>query len=243
MELAILGSSGKMGGELKTQLEKRGYAAALEINSATKLPVDLSKIKTVLDFSTPKALMQLLPQLEAAGCALVSGTTGFSEKEMAKLHAAAKMIPILYARNFSRGVNVLELLARSATRLLGKDADIEIVERHHKYKKDAPSGTALHLGEAIARERGERLTDITQHGRSGKNLAREREIAFHAIRGGNIVGDHDLHFILKNEEITLSHHAANRSIFAEGAVAALPFIMAKKNGFYTYQDMLEEELK
>lgn len=232
-----------MGKAVASELERRGFAAAKLINSATPQPIDFTGINAAIDFSSPAALMQLLPQLEAANCALISGTTGLSENNIASLQAAAKNIPILYARNFSRGVNVLELVTRTATRLLGRDASVEIVERHHKYKKDAPSGTALHLGEAVADERGENLTDVATHGRVGTNLAREREIAFHAMRGGNIVGDHDVHFILENERVTLSHHAMDRRIFAEGAVAALPFITAKQSGFFTYQDMLAEELQ
>ncbi len=243
MSIAILGCSGRMGNEIAVALRMSNYSISLEIDSKTPRPLDFSSTSLVIDFSSPEALESLLPQIVEAKVGLISGTTGLTEQQTKLLHRAANDIPILHARNFSRGVNVLEMLVANTTQLLGKSTAVEIVERHHKAKRDSPSGTAITLGEAVAKQREQTLDSQAIYGRRGGQLERKEEIAFHSLRGGNIVGDHDVHFIMENECVTLSHHAQNRSIFAEGAVAAIPFLQSKKNGFFTYQDMLTEELK
>jgi 4-hydroxy-tetrahydrodipicolinate reductase len=195
----------------------------------------------VIDFSSPELLRRLLEthgeHLE--GTALVVGTTGLAPKEQAMLARAAERSAVLQAANFSVGVNLLLALAERAAAVLGDDYDVEIVEAHHRRKVDAPSGTALALGESVARGRGVDLASVRVDGRSGNSGERPRgEVGFHSLRGGDVVGEHRVMFIGERERIELAHLAQDRALFAEGALRAAKWIAGKQAGTYTMRDVI-----
>jgi 4-hydroxy-tetrahydrodipicolinate reductase len=195
----------------------------------------------LIDFSAPAFIRGLLegkPE-SVAGTALVIGTTGLSQEENRLLDEAAGRTAVLTAANFSVGVNLLLSLARRAAAALGPEFDVEVVETHHRRKVDAPSGTALALGDAVAAGRGISLGDVRVDGRSGRPGARPNgEIGFHALRGGDVIGEHQLHFIGDLERVTLGHIASDRSLFAAGALRAAAWIVGKGPGRYTMEQVL-----
>ena len=195
----------------------------------------------VVDFSAPELLHRLLEMHgdALAGKALVVGTTGLGEQEQALLSAQAARSAVLQAANFSVGVNLLVALAEQAASVLGDDYDVEIVEAHHRRKVDAPSGTALALGEAVARGRGVALEDLRVDGRSGRPGERPRgEVGFHSVRGGDVVGEHSVMLIGERERVTLGHFAQDRALFAEGALRAARWMAGRAPGTYTMRDVL-----
>lgn len=201
----------------------------------------ISRGAAVIDFSAPELLRTLLEKHgEAlAGRPLVVGTTGLTESDHRLLDQQAERSPVLVAANFSVGVNVLLALAEQAAAALGVDYDIEIVEAHHRRKVDAPSGTALALGEAVARGRKVELEEVRRDGRSGHTGARQSgEIGFHAVRGGDVVGEHQLLFLGDLETVELAHRASDRSLFAAGALRAASWLLGRKPGRYTMKDVL-----
>ena len=201
----------------------------------------LREADVVVDFSSPELLSRLLRMHADAldGVGIVVGTTGLGEEEHALLLRQAERSPVLVAANFSVGVNLLVVLAERAAAALGEDYDVEVVEMHHRRKVDAPSGTALALGEAVARGRGVRLDDVRVDGRSGRPGERPRgEIAFHALRGGDVVGEHQVLLVGERERVTLGHAAQDRALFAEGALRAARWIAGKAPGEYTMADVL-----
>ncbi|MFH0964090.1 MAG: 4-hydroxy-tetrahydrodipicolinate reductase [Planctomycetota bacterium] len=191
----------------------------------------------LIDFSTPAGTLARIAECRGKKTAAVIGTTGFSAQEREKVEAAAKERAILVASNMSVGVNLLFELAETAARALGAGYDVEIVEAHHRHKKDAPSGTALTLAKRIAAARG--LTEkALRHGREGITGERPREeIGMHAVRGGDIVGDHTVIFATEGERIELVHRAHSRDMFARGALRAARFLAGKKPGLYSFADM------
>ena len=196
----------------------------------------------VLDFSSPAGLAALLELREAplAGKALVIGTTGLGEAELTGVAAAEQHMAVIMAANFSVGVNLLLRLAEEAARALPDDRyDVEIVETHHRRKADAPSGTALALGRAVAAGRGTALDALRRDGRTGQTGERTAgEIAFHSLRGGDVVGEHHVLFIGARERIELGHAAGDRSLFAEGALRAARWIAGKQPGRYDMAQVL-----
>jgi 4-hydroxy-tetrahydrodipicolinate reductase len=195
----------------------------------------------VIDFSAPELLARLLEMHgdALAGKALVVGTTGLGEAEQALLARQAERSAVLQAANFSVGVNLLVALAEQAASVLGDAYDVEIVEAHHRRKVDAPSGTALALGEAVARGRGVALADVRVDGRSGRPGERPRgEVGFHSVRGGDIVGEHSVMLIGERERIELGHVAQDRALFAEGALRAARWMAGQAPGTYTMRDVL-----
>lgn len=197
--------------------------------------IEHARADVVVDFSSPAATLALLPIAAAAGTAIVSGTTGLGDDARAALQRAASHVPVLWEPNMSLGVHVLaSLVARAASELA--DWDIEIVETHHRAKVDAPSGTALRLAEAVQKARaGSRLV----HGRHGRPGARAgQEIGMHALRGGDVVGDHVVHLLGGGERLELTHRATSRDVFAHGAVRAAAWIAGKTPGSYTLADVL-----
>lgn len=195
----------------------------------------------VVDFSSPELLGRLLEMHGDGweGTALVVGTTGLPPEVQAQIDALAERAPVLVAANFSVGVNLLVALAEQAASVLGDDYDVEVVESHHRRKVDAPSGTALALGEALARGRGVALDDVRVDGRSGRPGERPRgEIGFHALRGGDIVGEHRVLLIGEREQVELGHVARDRALFAEGALRAARWVAGRAAGTYTMQDVL-----
>lgn len=195
----------------------------------------------VIDFSAPELLHRLLEMHgdALAGKALVVGTTGLGDAEQEALARQAERSAVLQAANFSVGVNLLLALAEQAASVLGPDYDVEIVEAHHRRKVDAPSGTALALGEAVARGRGVPLAEVRVDGRSGRPGERPRgEVGFHSVRGGDIVGEHSVMLVGERERIELGHVAQDRALFAEGALRAARWMAGKAPGTYTMRDVL-----
>jgi 4-hydroxy-tetrahydrodipicolinate reductase len=196
----------------------------------------------VIDFSSPDGLGALLRHAgdALAGRALVVGTTGFDAEVERALDAAALKGAVFVASNFSIGVHVLSRLVAEAAALLGEaEWDVEIVEKHHRGKADSPSGTALTLGEAVARGRGGSLDGRRRDGRSGQVGARpDGEIGFHAVRGGGIIGEHEVHFLGARERIALAHVATDRSLFAAGALTAAKWAVGRPAGRYGMVDLL-----
>jgi 4-hydroxy-tetrahydrodipicolinate reductase len=220
-----------------SHFEQAGLAFARELMVSTPEAL-VARGDIVIDFTRPEFTVALAGMI--AGKALVSGTTGFTPAQKETLVGAARNAKILWSSNMSVGVNLLMKLVEDAARALDSaHYDIEIVEAHHKHKVDAPSGTALSLGEAAARGRGVDLHDVWVRGRDGISAERRAgDIGFAAIRGGDIVGSHDVLFAGAGEQITLSHHATDRKIFALGALKAAEWIAGKPNGFYTMKDVI-----
>ncbi len=199
----------------------------------------LAASEALIDFTTPAATLAHLAAAEAAGRAMVIGTTGFSPEQRAQINAAAARIPIVFAPNMSVGVNLCFKLAELAAQVLGDAADVEIIEAHHRHKVDAPSGTALHLGEVVAAALGRDLTASAVYGRQGVTGERTREtIGFATVRGGDIVGDHTVLFALDGERVELTHRASSRLTFANGALRAALWLKGRAPGLYDMQDVL-----
>ncbi|WP_308911046.1 4-hydroxy-tetrahydrodipicolinate reductase [Pseudokordiimonas caeni] len=197
----------------------------------------------VIDFSAPGSTADHAEAAAAVGTALVVGTTGLTASDHAALDAAGKSTAIVQAGNFSLGVNLLMALTEEAARVLGDDWDIDILEMHHRHKVDAPSGTALMLGEAAAKGRGVDLGTVACKARDG--VIGERpvgEIGFATLRGGAVIGEHEVIFASDSERLILSHKAENRSLFAKGAVVAARFAATVPAGRYTMQDVLKLQL-
>jgi 4-hydroxy-tetrahydrodipicolinate reductase len=199
----------------------------------------LADADVAIDFTLPAAVAGNLAACKESGTALVMGTTGLSPEHVAMIDQTSESISILYGRNLSVGVNVFTELARQAARYLGTDWDVEITEAHHRYKLDAPSGTALQLGEAVADARGANLDDLAVIGRSGHTGERPAgAIGINSIRAGNIVGDHTVAFVSDTETVELTHHAVDRELFASGALRAAHWLADKPAGLYGMRDVL-----
>jgi 4-hydroxy-tetrahydrodipicolinate reductase len=193
----------------------------------------------VIDFSAPAATVELAALAAQARIVHIIGTTGLSPDDLASLAAAARHAPIVRSGNMSLGVNLLARLVRDASRALGQEFDIEIVEMHHRMKVDAPSGTALLLGEAAAEGRGVALREHSERGRDGVTGARKPgAIGFASLRGGSAIGDHSVIFAGDGERIVLSHHAEDRGLFARGALKAALWAHGRKPGLYSMADVL-----
>jgi 4-hydroxy-tetrahydrodipicolinate reductase len=242
--IGIIGSEGRMGKALAEAVQAAGHALSGGIDAPEKGggdPVALAQASDVLvDFSSPHALEANLDAAVAAGVPIVIGTTGLEERHHWLVDHAADSIAVLQTGNTSLGVTLLAHLVQQAASRLGEDWDIEIVETHHRMKVDAPSGTALLLGEAAARGRGTDLAASKVSGRDGITGARAAgTIGFAALRGGSVAGDHTVHFLADNERLSLSHLAENRGIFAKGAVRAAGWLLGKPAGRYTMPQVLD----
>jgi 4-hydroxy-tetrahydrodipicolinate reductase len=203
---------------------------------ADPLPL-LLEADAIIDFSSPAASVELAGLAAQARIVDVIGTTGLSDDDLGKISAAARHAPIVRSGNMSLGVNLLAALTRRAASALGPDFDIEIVEMHHRMKVDAPSGTALLLGEAAAEGRGVSLKDHSARGRDG-SARRKGDVGFASLRGGTIVGDHSVMFAGEGERVVLSHHAEDRAVFARGALHAAQWASGRKPGLYSMADVL-----
>ncbi len=199
----------------------------------------LADCDVLIDFSTPAASVALCQQAAAAGVAHVIGTTGLSDEDLAAIQESAQKTAVVRSGNMSLGVNLLAALVERAAGTLGPAWDAEIVEMHHRMKVDAPSGTALLLGEAAARGRGVNLSDYSVRGRDGLTGPRKPgDIGFASLRGGTVVGDHSVIFAGAGERIEFSHRAEDRGIFARGALAAALWTRGKPPGLYSMTDVL-----
>lgn len=198
-----------------------------------------AKSQAVIDFTLPEVTVAHAELTAQARAVHVIGTTGFDDTHLAKLEAAARHTAMIRAGNMSLGVNLLTRLTEKVAAALDEDFDIEVVEAHHRHKVDAPSGTALMLGEAAAQGRGVALSDVSDRGRDGITGARKRgDIGFAAIRGGDVVGEHDVIFAADGERIVLRHLATDRKIFARGAIKAAIWGQGRAPGSYSMMDVL-----
>ena len=192
----------------------------------------------IIDFSHHSALPGILNYAVKNNVPVVIATTGHNTEETKLMEDASERIPVFFSRNMSIGVNLLIALSRKASEFLGLDYDVEIIEKHHRNKLDAPSGTALMIADAIAETREDTSYVYDRHGRREKRSS--EEIGIHAVRGGSIIGEHEVIFAGKDEVITISHSAASRSLFAAGAIKAAEFIIGKEPNLYSMDDLLSE---
>ncbi len=211
----------------------------LNVQIVDDLKAVINDIDVLIDFSLPDATEQNMQICAANKVAMVIGTTGFNEQQEQVLKEASKQIAIVYAGNYSTGVNLSLKLLAMAAKAFGNDADVEVVEAHHKHKVDAPSGTAYMMAEAVAEARGQNLKDVAIYGREGQTGEREAgSIGIHAIRGGEIIGDHTVMFIADGEVVEITHRARARMTFAAGAVRAATWVIKQEVGQYNMQDVL-----
>ena len=258
----IAGSSGRMGHalleatindpdlKLHAALDRadspqfgRDAGDAFGVASGVKVSADLQAAlqgaNVLVDFTRPEPSLAYLEACRLAGVGIVIGTTGFSAAQKDIIAAAAKDIPVVFAPNMSVGVTLLINLVQSAAKVLSEGYDIEIIEAHHRHKVDAPSGTALRLGEAAASALGRNLEECAIYGREGVTGERDPStIGFATVRGGDVVGDHTVLFAGIGERVELTHKASSRATFALGALRAAKFISGKKSGLYDMQDVL-----
>ena len=260
IQVAVSGAAGRMGRTLVrliAEADDLRLAAALEAAGHEALGADAGTLAGVgplevevadalsthadalVDFSLPDGSVQRIEACAEAGVPCVVGTTGFSDDQRKRIEAAAETIPVLVAPNMSVGVNVLFHTAAELARTLGADYDIEIVEAHHRFKKDAPSGTALKIAEEIADATGRNLEEAAVHGRGpGHPPRKEGEIGLHAVRGGDIVGEHIIYYTAVGERLELKHVAHSRDTFAHGALRAVRWIADRGPGLYSMADVL-----
>ena len=227
IRIALTAPNGRMG---------KAIAEAIEQSDGFAIDVDHSDV--LVDFSAPAALAANLDRAVSGGIPILVGTTGLDDFAERRIAEAARHVAVLRAANTSLGVAVLTDLVERAARILGDCWDIEVVEAHHNKKADAPSGTALHLGDAARKGRGGEAGE--ERGRSGTGLTRQPgAIGYSAIRGGTVAGDHDVMFLGEGERLILSHRAESRAIFAHGALAAARFLHGKPPGLYTMRDVID----
>ncbi len=261
INVAIAGAGGRMGRALIdaiTRAEGVRLAGALERAGSTAIGADAGELAGVgrlgiavtddlagmgfdvlVDFTNPPATLAHLAHCRAAGRKLVIGTTGFDDAAKSQIAAAARDIAIVFAPNMSVGVNLCFKLLDLAARVLGEGVDIEVIEAHHRYKADAPSGTALRMGEVVAKALGRDLKQVGVHGRHGLTGERAREaIGFSVIRAGDIVGEHTVLFAGGGERVEITHKAESRATFAFGALRAARWLADRPSGLYDMQDVL-----
>lgn len=237
--IGIIGSEGRMGRALVEAIAAAGEAHAGGVDKGGDVVALAAQSDVLVDFSSPHALEANLDAAIATGVPIVIGTTGLEERHHFLCDHAAQSIAVLQTGNTSLGVTLLAHLVREAAGRLGEDWDIEIVESHHRMKVDAPSGTALLLGEAAASGRGIDLASHSARARDGITGARRTgDIGFAALRGGSVAGDHTVHFLADNERLAFSHIAENRTIFARGAVRAAQWLIGKPQGRYAMSEVL-----
>lgn len=248
-KVIITGANGKMGNVVKSVIASRDdceIVAGVDLfASSAEFPVYKSfkevkeKADVVIDFSNPSLLDELLDFGEKTNTALVIATTGYDDEQKKKIEKASKTNAIFFTYNMSLGINLLANLAKKATEVLGNEFDIEIIEKHHNQKIDAPSGTALMLADAICDVVPQPMKyEYDRHSKREKRT--KNEIGLHAVRGGTIVGEHEIIFAGRDEIITLSHSARSKEIFAVGAVNAALFLSGKQPGLYDMSQMISE---
>lgn len=262
--VAVTGASGRMGKiliEAVSMAENTELTAAIERPDSSLIGADAGELAGVgnigvvvvgdieqvvdqfdvlIDFTVPVATVSNAAVCAAAGKAMVVGTTGFSLPQKHAFDKAVASIPVCMASNFSTGVNVCFKLLDMAARALGDDVDIEVYEAHHRHKVDAPSGTALSMGNVVAQALGRDLNKVAVYGREGQTGARDRNtIGFATVRGGDVVGDHTVSFMADGERVEITHKASSRMSFGRGAVRAAAWLLGKQPGRYDMQDVLD----
>jgi 4-hydroxy-tetrahydrodipicolinate reductase len=239
-KVIIAGSKGQMGRALlRCAATLPELVVAGQIDLGEDLAGVIGRGEVVLDFTFHESTVPFARLCAAEKKALVIGTTGHTEEEGRELTALAGQIPMVWSANYSTGVNVLFWLTRRAAEILGPEYDLEIIETHHRLKRDAPSGTAKKLAEILAAARGQSLEQAARHGRQGMVGQRlPTEIGMHSIRGGDVVGDHTVLFATTGERVELTHKASSRDTFALGALRAARWVAHQKPGLYDMQDVL-----
>lgn len=239
LKLLITGCKGRMGQAIIRAAEAQNVTVAATIDQGDSLTEALAKADTVIDFTSYTFTDELLDACVAQKKSIVIGTTGHTNEQLARIREVSQVLPVVFASNYSVGVNTLFWLTRKAAELLGPDFDLEVVEMHHRMKKDAPSGTARTLVEILADVRGLEYDKDCRHGRFGDVGARTpKEIGVHALRGGDVVGDHTVVFANVGERVELTHKASSRDTFAGGSVRAARWLAGKPAGLYDMQDVL-----
>ena len=263
IRVAVMGAAGRMGKTLigaVTATEGMQLTAATELPDSTLVGVDAGELAgvgklgvlishsltkvvddfdVVIDFTGPTASMVHLDVCRKHGKAIVIGTTGLDNSQKAAIEAAAAEIGIVFAPNMSVGVNLCFRLLELAARVMGEEADIEIIEAHHRHKVDAPSGTALRMGEVVASTLGRDLKEVAVYGREGRTGARDANtIGFETIRAGDVVGEHTVWFATEGERVEITHKASSRMTFAKGAARAAAWLMQQDKGLFDMQDVL-----
>lgn len=238
LKICIVGAKGRMGQAIAEAATEAGHSVVAKIDMGDDLAAGVAAADVVIDFSFHSVTESVFRAAAAAQKPVVCGTTGHAQDEKAKLTAIASQTATVWAGNFSVGVNLLCYLVEKAAEILPPDFNAEIVEMHHRLKKDAPSGTALMLAESVLGPRG--LThDNLVHGRSGIVGERaQREVGMHSLRGGDVVGDHTVIFADIGERVELTHKASSRAVFARGAVRAANWVVGKKPGIYGIREVL-----
>ncbi len=264
LNIAVTGAAGRMGRNLiQASYENSNcqLGAAIEHESSPFIGRDAGEIAgidtlnkplvdklsavsddyhTLIDFTRPDVTLQNLAVCVAQGKNIIIGTTGFSDDEKQQITLAAESIAVVFAPNMSVGVNLCFKLLDIAARVLGDEVDIEVTEAHHRHKVDAPSGTALRMGEVVADALGRNLNDCAIYGREGVSAVRDRQtIGFTTVRAGDIVGDHTVLFAGIGERVEITHKASSRMTFANGAIRAALWLQGKNNGLYDMQDVLD----
>lgn len=239
MNILVTGISGRMGQAVRQAVEMNAQTTLTSTHDVGQdVAAAMKQADCAIDFSFHGFTPELLAVAVAQGKPLVIGTTGHTPEEKAAITEASRQIPIVFASNYSVGVNTLFWLTRKAARIL-RDYDIEIVEMHHHHKLDAPSGTARTLCQIVCEETGMDEDKDVMHGREGLVGARpQRQIGMHSLRGGDVVGDHTVIFATEGERVELTHKASSRMTFASGAVRAALWLQDKPAGLYTMQDVL-----
>ncbi len=248
IRIAICGCCGKMGRFIHDVISERNdcetvcgidkvttpYADFPVYENINEIP---QKPDVIIDFSHPSSLDDLLDYCMTDGTPIVIATTGYNDEQIEKIHKASEQIPIFFTFNMSLGINLLTELAKKATQILGGQFDIEIIEKHHNQKIDAPSGTAIMLANAINEELDNTCTYVYDR-HSVRQKRTKNEIGMHAIRGGTIVGEHEIIFAGRDEVISLKHEAHSKQVFAVGSVNAAVFMYGKPAGIYAMKDLL-----
>lgn len=267
VRIGITGAAGRMGRMLASAISESGDAcqlvAAIERPESSLLGADMGElmggdpsgtlitadlaavadqIDVLIDFTVPEATLHNAGICASNELPMVVGTTGFTEDQADALAATVASVPFCQSSNFAPGVNLTFRLVEAAAKALADTVDIEIIETHHRHKIDAPSGTALSLGDAVASALGQDATALAVHGREGRTGARDRKsIGFHAVRGGDVVGDHTVIFAGDGERLEITHRASSRMAFAQGAVRAACWLVQQPPGRYSMQDVLAEQ--
>jgi len=240
LRIAVAGASGRMGRMLIEAVESApDCALAGTLDVGRDIASNLADAQVLIDFTRPEGTMAHLAACRERGIKAVIGTTGFSDAQKAEIAAHAKYIALMLSPNMSVGVNVVLRLLDTAARALAEGYDIEIVEAHHRHKIDAPSGTALQMGEVVAAALGRDLKQCAVYGREGVTGERDPStIGFAAVRGGDIVGDHTVMFCGTGERIEIAHKSSSRATYAQGALRAARFLMDKRSGLFDMNDVL-----
>lgn len=263
IKIGITGAIGRMGKsliEVVHQSDEIELGAAIVLPDSTLIGADIGEVSglgkigvaiagrlqnviddfdVLIDFTAPDATLENLKLCRENGKAIVVGTTGLTDDQKAELEATAQHIPVCFASNYSTGVNLTFKLLEMAARTIGHDTDIEIVEAHHRHKVDAPSGTALSMGEVVAHALGRDLNKVAVYGREGQEGPRKSDtIGFATVRGGDVVGEHTVTFFAEGERVEITHKASSRQAFSGGAVRAARWLADKPAGLYNMRDVL-----